>query len=161
MVQFPKPGPEHQKLRRLTGAWTARIKHFATPGSVPTESSGEFLARMDVGGYFLSRDVNFGMEGRFQGRGLTGYDTFRGAYVGTWVDSTSPIIYRTEGRFDERGVYCETSEGPGPDGRLVRTHMTTEIVDPNQMLFRMYGLNEADERVLVLQIEHTRRRFVD
>src|SRR4051794_13930972 len=104
MVEFAKPGPEHQKLRRLTGAWTARIKYFGNPGG-PTESNGEFLARMDIGGYFLSREVNFGMEGRFQGRGLTGFDTFKGAYVGTWVDSSSPIIYRTEGHFDERGVY--------------------------------------------------------
>jgi hypothetical protein len=159
MVEFPKPGPEHQKLRRLTGAWAARIKYFPAPDAPPIESTGEFLARMDFGGYFLCREVNFGMQG-FQGRGLTGYDPFQGTYVGTWVDSTSPSIYQTKGHFDERGNYCEISEGPGPNGTVLRTRLTTELVDPNQMLFRMYRLTDAGEEVLALQIEHTRRRFV-
>jgi hypothetical protein len=115
---------------------------------------------MDIGGYFLCREINFGMQG-YQGRGLTGYDAFRGAYVGTWVDSTSPLIYQTEGRFDERGVYCETSEGLDADGKRIRLRLTTEMLDPNQMLFRIYGVDDAGAETLMLHIEHTRRRFVD
>jgi hypothetical protein len=160
MVEFPKPGPEHQKLRRLTGAWAARIKYYPTPNGTPQESTGEFLSRMDIGGYFLCRDVNFGMQG-FQGRGLTGYDAFQGKYLGTWIDSTSPIIYQTVGHFDARGIYCETSKGPDADGTLVHLRLTTEMLDPNQMLFRMYRLDDAGAETLVLEIEHKRRRFVD
>jgi hypothetical protein len=157
MGEFPKPGPEHTKLRRLTGAWAAQIKYFPAPDASPHESTGEFLSRMDIGGFFLSRDMNFGLQG-YQGRGLIGYDPFQKAYVGTWVDSTSPIIYRTTGGFDARGVFCETSEGPDADGILVRTRMTTEMIEPNQMLFRMYHCGASEW--LALEIAHTRRRFV-
>ncbi len=160
MLAFPKPGPEHAKLRRLTGAWTARIKLFDTPGGKPQESNGEFLARMDIGGYFLCRDVNYGLQG-FQGRALTGYDMFRKTYVGTWVDSMSPIIYPTEGRFDERGAFCEISEGPDEQGKNVRVRMTTELVDATQMLFRMYRQNPDGSETIGLEIAHTRRRFVE
>jgi hypothetical protein len=162
MVEFPKPGPEHQRLKRLTGAWTARIKYYPSPGADPVESAGELLARIDIGGYFLLRDINFGMQG-YQGRGLTGWDAFQGAYVGMWVDSTSPIIYRTTGHFDERGNYCELSEGPNADGTIVRQRLTTEMVDPNRMLFRIYRLDgpSGNDETLMVEIEHTRRRFVD
>jgi Protein of unknown function (DUF1579) len=160
MVDFAKPGREHDRLRRLTGAWTARIKYFPAPDAPPQESTGQYLARMDIGGYFLCREMNFGMQG-YQGRGLTGYDTFKGAYVGTWVDSTSPLIYRTEGHFDERGVYCETSEGLDADGTLIRLRLTTEMLEPNQMLFQIYSLDDAGLETLTVRIEHTRRRFVD
>lgn len=153
-------GAHHQMLRRLTGAWTARIKHYVPGQAAPVESSGEFLARMDVGGQFLCRDVNFGLQG-FQGRGLTGYDPFEKAFVGTWVDSESPIIYRTLGRFDEKGIYCEESEGRGPDGGFIRVRMTTEVVGRDEMLFQMFHTDEAGEERKILEIEHMRRRFVD
>ncbi len=44
MVDFAKPGPEHERLRRLTGAWTARIKYFPAPDAPPVESTGQYLA---------------------------------------------------------------------------------------------------------------------
>jgi len=163
MGNYPKPGPEHQKLRRLTGAWSARIKYFPPGGEAPEESNGEYLARMDIGGFFLYRDINFGIVG-YQGRGLTGWDPFQKAYVGTWVDSTSPCIYPTRGHFDaEKGTFSEISEGPDENGELVRLRMSTEIIDNNQMLFRIWQrLNKtSDEEALMLEIAHTRRRFVE
>src|SRR4051812_24496959 len=108
---FAKPGPEHARLKHLTGAWAAQIKHYPTPGGEPVESAGEYVARMDLGGYFLCREMNFGLQG-YQGRGLTGFDPLRGLYVGTWADSTAPLIYHTEGQFDARGVFVEVVEGP-------------------------------------------------
>lgn len=159
MVEFSKPGPEHQALRRLCGAWTARIRYYPSPGAQPEESNGEFLAKMDLGGYFLCRDVNYGMQG-YQGRAFTGYDPLRKAYVGTWADSTSPVIYMLEGRFDEKGRFCEIFEGPDASGALIRARMTTEILDPNQMIFTMHHLLEDGTEPLMLEIEHSRRRFV-
>ena len=158
-VAFLEPGAQHERLRSLTGAWSARIRQFPTPNDPPIETTGEYLARMDLGGYFLCRDMNFGLQG-YQGRGLTGYDVFENAYVGTWVDSTSPLIYRTLGHFDERGVYCELTGGPGADGSILRLRMTTEILGTNEMLFQMHHLADDGAECLVLEIAHTRRRFI-
>jgi hypothetical protein len=153
------PTAEHQMLKRLTGAWSAHIKRYEPGSTKAEESTGEFLARMDLGGLFLHRDMNFGIQG-FQGRGLTGWDPFQKAFVGTWVDSGGPIIYRTIAQFDERGVYCEESSGPDLDGTPVRVRMTTNIVDKDQMLFQLFhGVENSEEYYLALEIEHTRRRF--
>lgn len=158
MGEFPKPGPEHQKLKRLTGAWTAHIRWWEVPGGKPHESNGQFQARMDLGGYFLCREMNFGMQG-FQGRGVVGYDPFKRQYSGIWLDSEGPLLYPTIGNFDEQGAFCEMSEGPGPDGAIVRTRMKTEMPDPNQMLFRMYRIADDGSESIALEIEHQRRKF--
>ncbi len=159
MGDFPKPGPEHQRLHALTGVWKTRTKEYFLPGEPPRESMGEFLARMDLGGYFLCREVNYGLQG-FQGRGVTGYDAQRGLYVGTWVDSTSPWIHHTEGHFDEGGNYCERSRGVDHDGSILRMRLETERAGPDDMVFRMYCVAADGVETLAVEIEQTRRRFV-
>jgi hypothetical protein len=151
------PTAEHLALKRLTGAWSARIKRYESRDAKAHESTGEFLARMDLGGLFLVRDMNFGMQG-FQGHGLTGWDPFEKAYLGTWVDSLSPVIYRTVGHFDEAGRYCEESTGPDLDGLPIRVRLVSTIVGKDQMLFQMFH-GEGDAEYLALEIEHTRRKF--
>ena len=151
------PTAEHDRLKRLTGAWSARIRRYESRGAKALESTGEFLARMDLGGLFLVRDMNFGMQG-FQGRGITGWDPFAKGYVGTWIDSASPFIHRTSGHFDEAGTYCEESSGPDQDGNTILVRMCTTIVGKDQMLFRMFQ-GEGDAEYVALEIEHTRRRF--
>lgn len=159
MSVFAPPDENHAALRRLTGAWSAQIRYFDNPGGPPTERTGEYLARVDLGGYFLFRQMNFGMQG-FQGHGLTGFDPFKKKYVGTWADSESPVIYATEGTFDTTGkVFTETSVGPDPNGRDVSITMITEIVDDTHATFRMFAGDSA-EKTQVLEVLLTRRRFV-
>lgn len=156
---FAPPDENHAALRRLTGAWAAQIRYFEAPGAPPVERAGELLARLDLGGYFLVRQVNFGMQG-FQGNGVTGWDPFQQRYVGMWADSESPVIYATAGSFDARGnVFTETSEGPGPDGANVKMRMVTEIVDDTHATYRMYRTDRGTDELQV-EILLTRRRFV-
>jgi hypothetical protein len=156
---FAAPDEHHAALRRLTGAWSAQIRYFEAPDAPPVERTGEFLARLDLGGYFLFRQINFGMQG-FQGHGVTGWDPFKKSYVGTWADSESPVIYGTEGAFDERGnVFTETSEGPDADGTMLRLLMITEIVDDTHATYRMFRTDRGSHELQV-EILLTRRRFV-
>jgi len=159
MAVFAPPDENHAALRRLTGAWSAEIRYFETPGGPPVVRAGEYLARVDLGGYFLFRQVNFGMQG-FQGHGLTGYDPFTKKYVGTWADSESPIIYATQGAFDATGkVFTETSVGPDADGEPVTMLMISEMVDDNRATFRMFS-GEGEGKVMLLEVLLTRRRFL-
>lgn len=155
---YPKPGPEHERLRSLTGVWTARILAWPTLGGDPVESTGELQTRMDLGGYFLSREMNFGLQG-FQGRGITGFDPRRGVYVGTWADSRSPLLHPTEGHFDDNGVFHERTHGSYPDGTPFQMRMTTTILGKTKMLYEMRLVQDDGEEILILRIEHTRRTF--
>src|SRR5262245_13935796 len=98
---FPKPGPEHEKLKQMAGMWEGQIKASFEPGKPAQEGKGEYTSKLDLGGFFLMGEVKSHLAGMpFQGRALTGYDPFKKRYVGVWVDSMSPGIYTTEGSFD-------------------------------------------------------------
>jgi hypothetical protein len=158
MYDFPKPGPEHKQLEQLTGTWDSAVKVYFQPDAPPYESSGECVTKLDLGGYFLIRDFSYGGEG-FRGRGLTGYDPFQKKYLGVWVDSDSPGVYRTEGSFDASGkIFTETSDGPDPQGKPLRMRMTTEIKDENHLLFKIYRRGEDGGESLLTEITHTRRK---
>src|SRR5262245_28813429 len=98
---YPKPGAEHEQLKQMTGVWDAHVKcNMPTP----TQSKGEYRAKLDLGGFFLVTEFNGDMGGKlFHGRGFTGFDPFKKKYVGIWVDSMSPGIYTSEGAFDQAG----------------------------------------------------------
>jgi hypothetical protein len=132
----------------------------STPSRRPRRkrAGAEYAAKLDLGGYFLARDFDFGGQ-TFVGRGLTGYDPYQKKYVGVWVDSGSPAVYHTEGAFDAAGkVYTETSEGPDPHGKPLRMRMTTEGTDKDRLLFKMYRLDDSGGETLLTEILHTRRK---
>jgi hypothetical protein len=166
MYEFPQPGPEQERLKELTGVWDSLVKFYFQPGTPPMESQGRYVAKLDLGGYFLYREFDVELDSAadftglaFQGRAFTAYDPYRNKYLGVWVDSGSPALYYTEGMFDESGkVYTETSDGPDPEGKPMKMRMTTEVQDQDHMLFKMYRLSEDGEAFLVTEIAHSRRK---
>jgi len=158
---FPKPGPEHEQLKQMAGTWDAQVKFFPEPGKPPQESKGEYTAKLDVGGYFLTTEVKGQMfPGQpFHGRGITGYDSFKKKYTGVWVDSMSPAIYTTQGAFDRAGkVFTETMEGPDPTGKPMKMTMTTEIKSKDSMIVKMFAPGEGGKTHQVMEILYTRRK---
>lgn len=161
--EFPKPGPEHEQLKRLAGEWDALVKCQmpASDGSSSTqESKGEYTAKLDVGGYFLVTEFKCHLGGQaFHGRGLNGYDPFKKKYVGVWVDSMSPSVYMLEGAFDESGkVYTETMTGPDPQGKPMKMRMTTEIQDNEHLHVKMFGPGDGGKETLMMEIAYTRKK---
>lgn len=159
--EFPKPGPEHEHLKAMAGEWDAEVKFYAKPGEAPIESKGQYSGKLDVGGFFLITDFKGSPVGgeKFHGRGLTGYDPFKKKYTGVWVDSMSPAMYTTEGEFDKQGkVYTETMQGPGPDGKVVKMRLTTEIKDKDHMVFKMYSPAEDGKEKLTMEISYARKK---
>src|SRR5262245_59436987 len=122
----PKPGPEHEKLKQLTGEFDAKVK-LHVPGAPAQESKADYKARLDVGGLFLVSEYNGKLlGGNYQGHGLVGYDPHKKKYVGVWVDSMNPSIYSVEGAFDKSGkVFTEAMEGPDPAGKPMKMRMVT------------------------------------
>jgi len=156
----PKPGPEHEKLKQMAGDFDAKAKLYI-PGTPAQESKGDYKAKMDLGGLFLVSEYKGEMFGQvFQGRGLTGYDTFKKKYTGVWVDTMSPAIYTLEGAFDKSGkVYTETMEGPDPmTGKTMKMRMTTEIKDKDHMAIKMYGPGEDGKEFMMMEIAYTRKK---
>jgi hypothetical protein len=130
----PRPGPEHEVLKRLEGTWDASMKLEGM------ESKGVMTYKMEVGGLWLVSTFEGDFGGmKFSGKGLDTYDPGKKKYVGVWVDnmSTSPMIL--EGAYDkEKKTMTMEGEGPGPDGKPMKYKSVTEIPGDDTMTFRMY-----------------------
>lgn len=136
----PKPGPEHEALKKLEGTWDATMKYGGA------ESKGTMVYKMELGGLWLTSSFEGSFGGaKFSGKGLDSYDAAKKKYVGVWVDSmvTSPLIM--EGDYDkEKKAVTLTGDGIGPDGAKTKFKSVTEMKDDDTMHFSMY-MGDAKE----------------
>jgi hypothetical protein len=136
----PKPGPEHEQLKKLEGTWDMTMKFGGQ------DSKGTMTWKMDLGGLWLSSKCEADMGGmKFHGHGMDSYDAGKKKYVGVWFDSMSTTPMVMEGTFDkEKKTLTMTGEGPGMDGKPTKHKMTSQWVDDDTINFAMY-MGDAKE----------------
>jgi hypothetical protein len=130
----PKPGPEHEMLKKLEGTWDASMN----AGGM--ESKGTMVYKMDLAGLWLSSsfEVQFG-EMKFSGRGFDGYDPAKKKFVTVWVDSMSTAPMTMEGTYDkDKKTLTMAGEGPGLDGKTTKYKIVTELKDNDNMVSTMH-----------------------
>jgi hypothetical protein len=146
----------------MEGNWDAKVKTYAEPGKDPIESTATYAAKMEIGGLFLVGEIKGKMlDMDFFAKSISGYDTFKKKYTGTWVDSMSPCLYSLEGSFDKTGkVYTEIMEGPNPGtGEKMKLRLVTEIKDKDSMNTKMFGTDPgAKEERLWMELIYTRKK---
>lgn len=132
--EAPKPGPEHDVLKKMVGDWDLTMKFGGM------ESKGRVTYTMEVGGLWLVSNLESERFGtKFQGKGLDSYDPTRKKYVGVWVDSmaTSPMFL--EGTFDKaKKTMTMSGEGPGMDGKPTKYKSVSVMPDDDTINFSMY-----------------------
>ena len=130
----PKPGPEHAVLKELVGDWDATMKMG------PQESKGTMTYKMMSGDMWVVYDFKGEFMGApFVGHGFMGYDVSKKKYVSVWIDSmgTPPMI--SEGTYDAaKKTMTEVGEAMGPDGKMSKMKMVTEMKSKDEMLFTMH-----------------------
>ncbi len=131
---FPKPGPEHEVLKKMVGNWDLTMKVAGQ------ESKGSVTYKMDLGGLWLASTLECDLFGtKFTGKGLDTYDAGKKKYISVWVDSmsTHPIVM--EGGYDQaKKTLTLTGEGVGMDGKPEKCKALTEMPDNDTMVFTMY-----------------------
>lgn len=142
---LPKPGPEHEHLKKWVGNWDATIKMMGM------ESKGTSTYKMELGGLWLTSTFEGEFAGmKFSGRGMDSYDKDKKKYIGIWVDSfsTSPMIL--EGTYDkDKKTMTMTGEGPGEGGKPMKYKTVTEEKDADTVLFSMY-MGDAKEATFTI-----------
>jgi len=132
--EFPKPGPEHEMLKKMEGTWDAKMTGMGM------ESKGTMVYKMELGGLFLTStfEGDFGGQ-KFTGKGFDGYDSMKKKFVGVWVDSMSFSPMMMEGTYDkDKKQLTMTGEGPGLDGKPTKHKMVTEFKDADTMIMNMF-----------------------
>jgi hypothetical protein len=131
---FPKPGPEHEILKKMEGTWTLTMKF---PGG---ESKGTVTYKMELGGLWLVGTLESDLGGqKFYGKGLDTYDQTKKVYRSVWIDNmaTTPMIM--EGTYDkEKKTLTMTGDGPGPDGKPAKWKSVSVMQDDDTTVFSMY-----------------------
>src|SRR5690606_8950386 len=93
----PRPGPQHETLRKMEGTWDASLTF---PGGV--KAKGTMTCKMECGGLWLVRDLEVKLgKLTLQTKELEGYDPVTKKHVSIQVDSMSTMPMRLEGDFDE------------------------------------------------------------
>jgi hypothetical protein len=136
----PKPGPEHEMLKKMAGTWDLTMKFGGG------ESKGTVVYKMEPGGLWLSSQLESELFGqKFWGKGLDSYDAAKKKYVGVWVDSmsTSPMVM--EGTYDAaKKTLTMAGEGPGMDGKPTKYKSVSVMPDDDTINFSMYVGGGAD-----------------
>ena len=104
------PGEPHKTLQRMVGKWEVEMKSWMAPGQPPSESKGSAEVKPILGDRFVEMKLSTTfMNKPFDGVGVTGYDNTKKKYVGTWMDSMSTGILRSEGTADPTGKVITAS----------------------------------------------------
>jgi hypothetical protein len=151
--EMPKPGPEHELLKKFVGDWDATVNFMGG------EEKGSATYTLGLGGFWLTETFtgDFGGQ-KFEGRGTTGYDPFKKKYVGTWIDSVSPTIMVMEGTYDKAAnTLTDTGEGIGPDGKLQKLKDVTEFADKDTIVFTMYSVADGKDQQM-MKITYKRKK---
>jgi hypothetical protein len=130
----PKPGPEHEMLKKMEGTWDFTMKFGGM------ESKGTTVYKMDLGGLWLTGTMQCELFGsKFQGKSLDSYDAAKKKFVGVWVDSMSTSPMLMEGTYDkEKKELTMVGEGPGMDGKLTKHKAVSAMPDNDTINFSMY-----------------------
>jgi hypothetical protein len=132
--EAPKPGPEHELLKKHEGTWETTMKFGGM------ESKGTVTYKMELGGLWLVSSLESELFGqKFTGKGLDTYDPNKKKYVSIWVDSMSTGPVLMEGTYDkEKKALTMAGEGPGMDGKPTKYKSVSEMPDDDTTNFTMY-----------------------
>ena len=130
----PKPGPEHEVLKKHVGTWDLTMKF----GGMETKGTSTY--KLDLGGLWLSSHIESEIFGKkFHGHGMDSYDAAKKKYVSVWFDSMSTTPMTMEGTYDAgKKTLTMSGDGPGMDGKPTKHTSVTEWKDDDTLHFSMY-----------------------
>ena len=157
----PKPTAEHKRLAEDVGTWDATVKSWTRgPDSEPTTSQGVEVVKMMPGGLWLQSEFDGKFDDvEFHGAGHSGYDTKKGKYVGTWVDTMSTEIMVMEGDYDYAShTMTMFAKGTDPSGKAYEAKMASQHEGDDTRVFTMSMKSEETKGEFVKMMEITYKR---
>jgi PhnB protein len=148
----PKPGKEHDHLKRLVGIWDTETDF----------GKGTMTYKMGLDGLWLVGDFVGEFGGiKFQGKSLDTYDEATKKYQSVWVDSffTMPRIMEGNlGKGDK--VMTMTGEGRGPDDKPSKFKSITEIQDADTVNFSLFMVDKDGKEQPMTKITYKRKKNI-
>ena len=159
----PKPTAEHGILASDEGTWDATMTSFlGGPDRKAVVSSGTEVNTVVAGGLWVVSRFEAVIDGKqFEGHGHFGYDPLKKKYVGTWIDSMSPILSLLEGRYDAK-TKTMTYEGEyidfGDKGKYTQRLVTTLNSDGTRTSTLSMKPAGGEDEVRIMEVKYSRRK---
>ena len=151
----PKPGPEHEMLKKMEGTWDASMNFGGM------EAKGTMVYKMELGGLWLVSDFSGEFGGmKFSGKGIDGYNPVSKKFVGIWVDSMSPFASHMEGTWDAATkTMTHYGTGKNPDGSEAKSKSIVVYKDGGRV-FTMFSQGPGGENdwVKMMEITYTKAK---
>lgn len=161
MGKLATPGEGHKKLDFFAGAWQAIHSFWMEPGTPPAVSQGSSQHKWVLGGRFLEqRYEGTFMNLPYSGIGYTGYDNYQQKYLSNWMDTANTTIMSSTGSFDASGKVLSSS-GKFHDpasGQVVTIRDKLTIVNPDEVLFEMWGPGPDGKEFRMIEIRYKRKK---
>lgn len=141
-------GPQHEAMAKTAGKWKVTCTVWMSPGAEPQTSQGSAKRTVVLDGRVLMEEFRGQFMGEaFQGLGLSGYDNVTRKYWGTWNDSMSTALFRSEGTCNEAHTRCEhTMTGTDPmTGKPSTMRTVYEMTDTNTERASFYETRDGKE----------------
>ena len=149
--EAPKPGPEHEMLKKKEGTWTTVMKANGA------EFKGSVTFKMELGGLWLVGSLETDLGGqKFYGKSLDTYDAKSKKFVGVWADSMGTRPMNMEGTYDEaKKALTSTADAPGPDGKPAKWKSVTTTKDDDNFEMQMFV---GDGKEPMFTVTYTRKK---
>lgn len=161
MPALPKPLAEHEWLQQFVGEWDSETESHLDLDRHPEEGRA-FERIRPLGDFWIVNDIDAEMMGKpFHGIQTLGYDVAKKAFIGTWVDSLSCVVWTYQGALNkERTALTLYSEGPCPTnpGQLTQVKDVLELIDQNHKLYTSYILDNHGDWCLCMEARGVLRK---
>lgn len=159
-MEFMTPGELHKFLAEQNGTWEGKITMWMAPGAPPSESKGQAVNRMILGGRYQEAKFTGTFDGQpFEGQSIVGYDNAKKAFVSTWVDNMGTGIMVAEGPWDAASKTI-TFKGTMIDpmtGKECKLREIMTFIDKNNHKMEMYNTMPGAQEYKSMEIIYTRK----
>lgn len=157
--EMPPPAKENDWFKPIMGEWETVTEMVMEPGKPPVTCKGTQTSR-SLGGYW----VMFEHTGDMMGSPMTGimtlgWDAAQKAYVGTWVDSMTPTLWRYKGTLDATGkILTLDTEGPSQadPAKLAPYRDIIEVKGPDHKT--LTAMAKVDDKWITIMTVHMHRK---
>lgn len=157
MEKASTPGDQHKALLRRVGKWNVVVKH-SMPGQPAMETKGTAETKSILGDRFVQTAFTGSfMDKPFNGFGTVGYDNISKKIVGTWIDTMSTGIMRSEGTPDASGKTV-TSNAVSSDpmtGKICKSRIVEKWESDDKVVEEYFQKKGAKESKM-MEIVYTR-----
>lgn len=156
--QPASPGKQHGWLAQLAGEWVTDAEAVMAPGQPPVKCRGTESVRL-LGGLWAVSEMKATMMGvEMTGVMQIGYDPKAGKYVGTFVCSAGPELWKYEGTVEGNTLTLNT-EGPHMvTGKPTRMKDVIEIRGKDEKVMTSHILGDDGKWVKFMTMTAKRKK---